>query len=276
MKSTLIFASAVLALGAVAAHAQGPAYSNGDLVVAFENPTGTDVEFNLGLVTALPTSGTEDFGNVSSYLTSNGQSVSSTLWSVAAGFGGSVSGVPAAPFPITVQTSSGAVSVLPAGLAISENTASQPGFVGNSATAAVTVNNSIATVGTDISAQTSTVGTSGLGLLGVAVNAAGDTASYTNQASYQNVSTDLEVTGSGSSQLWLLTSTAAGTGTGFHKANEGAINGATDLGTFALSSGGELTFTAFTAIPEPSTYAAILGALTIGFVAIRRRRAAVI
>jgi hypothetical protein len=43
-----------------------------------------------------------------------------------------------------------------------------------------------------------------------------------------------------------------------------------DLGTFALS-GSTLTFTPFEAIPEPSTYAAVLGALTIGFVLIRRR-----
>jgi hypothetical protein len=43
-----------------------------------------------------------------------------------------------------------------------------------------------------------------------------------------------------------------------------------DLGTFTLSSTG-LTFTAFAAIPEPSTYAAILGAMTLGFVLIRRR-----
>ncbi len=43
-----------------------------------------------------------------------------------------------------------------------------------------------------------------------------------------------------------------------------------DLGTFTLSSSA-LTFTAYTAIPEPSTYAAILGALAIGFVMIRRR-----
>jgi len=39
------------------------------------------------------------------------------------------------------------------------------------------------------------------------------------------------------------------------------------LGTFTLSSSG-LTYSA---IPEPSTYAAIFGALTMGFVAVRRR-----
>ena len=42
---------------------------------------------------------------------------------------------------------------------------------------------------------------------------------------------------------------------------------AVDLGTFTLSSTG-LTFSA---IPEPSAYAAVLGALTLGFVMIRRR-----
>jgi hypothetical protein len=45
------------------------------------------------------------------------------------------------------------------------------------------------------------------------------------------------------------------------------------LGTFNLSSTG-LTFTGFTAIPEPSTYAALLGVATLGFVAIRRRKQA--
>jgi len=52
------------------------------------------------------------------------------------------------------------------------------------------------------------------------------------------------------------------------------------LGTFALYTAadgaghvaGDLTFTAFQAIPEPSTYAAILGLATLGFVAIRRRK----
>jgi hypothetical protein len=44
-------------------------------------------------------------------------------------------------------------------------------------------------------------------------------------------------------------------------------------GTFALdTSTGVLSFTKFVAIPEPSTYAAILGAATLAFVAIRRRK----
>ncbi len=47
------------------------------------------------------------------------------------------------------------------------------------------------------------------------------------------------------------------------------------LGTFTLSqSTGLLTFTVGSAIPEPSTYAGILGVVTLGIVAIRRRRQA--
>ncbi len=43
---------------------------------------------------------------------------------------------------------------------------------------------------------------------------------------------------------------------------------AVDLGTFTLNSSGVLTFTA---IPEPSTYAMILGVFALGFVMLRRR-----
>jgi hypothetical protein len=63
--------------------------------------------------------------------------------------------------------------------------------------------------------------------------------------------------GSTSLKLWELT---PGSGAG------------TLLGTFNLDSTG-LTFTV-AAIPEPSTYAAILGLATVGFVAIRRRKQA--
>ena len=45
------------------------------------------------------------------------------------------------------------------------------------------------------------------------------------------------------------------------------------VGTFALSSGGALTYSNTpSSVPEPSTYAAILGLVTLGFVALRRRQ----
>ena len=51
-------------------------------------------------------------------------------------------------------------------------------------------------------------------------------------------------------------------------------NASSFLGTFALYQNGDLTFTAFQAIPEPTTYAALLGVATLGFAAIRRRKQA--
>jgi len=54
------------------------------------------------------------------------------------------------------------------------------------------------------------------------------------------------------------------------------VNTSTFLGTFALYAANEGSHLAgdltFTAIPEPSTYAAILGVVTLGFAAIRRRK----
>jgi hypothetical protein len=71
------------------------------------------------------------------------------------------------------------------------------------------------------------------------------------------------------------------TGTVFSAADLYSVvsGSSTLLGTFALytasdglgHSAGDLTFTSFTAIPEPSTYAMILGVAVLGFVMIRRR-----
>jgi hypothetical protein len=55
--------------------------------------------------------------------------------------------------------------------------------------------------------------------------------------------------------------------------NNGASVDTTFLGTLELTTGGELFFTsAVSAIPEPSTYAMILGVAALGFVMIRRRQ----
>ena len=53
--------------------------------------------------------------------------------------------------------------------------------------------------------------------------------------------------------------------------NPGAAHGI-DLGTLTLSSSGMT----FTAIPEPSTYAMILGVFALGFVMLRRRAQATV
>jgi hypothetical protein len=55
-----------------------------------------------------------------------------------------------------------------------------------------------------------------------------------------------------------------------YQSQPGTGNG-TDLGYFALAGNGDLSFTA---IPEPSAYAAILGVAALGFVTVRRRQKA--
>jgi len=84
----------------------------------------------------------------------------------------------------------------------------------------------------------------------------------------------------------LASNTLALTGTGgstfvqldlYQLVNAGAAQTTSDrLGSFKLYDDGTFSFTSFTAIPEPSTYAAILGIVTLGVVAIRRRRQATI
>lgn len=80
----------------------------------------------------------------------------------------------------------------------------------------------------------------------------------TNNFGYFQVGIEASTVGTSKLELFEL---APGTGAGI------------DLGTFTLTSSG-LTFTAFQAIPEPSTYAMILGVATLGFAAIRRRKQA--
>ena len=72
----------------------------------------------------------------------------------------------------------------------------------------------------------------------------------------------VEGVGPGSLALYEMQPTATGTAPG------------TLLGTFTLGSNGAFSFSPFAAIPEPSTYAGILGVVTLGIVAIRRRRQA--
>lgn len=74
--------------------------------------------------------------------------------------------------------------------------------------------------------------------------------------------TAIEVNTAGTSklELWELLPTASGSARGF------------DLGTFTLH--GSTNTLTFTVIPEPSTYAAILGFAPLGVVMIRRRKQA--
>jgi hypothetical protein len=78
----------------------------------------------------------------------------------------------------------------------------------------------------------------------------------------------------------MATNTTALTGTDgstsvslyLYQLTEGSTSAGTLLGTFKLYDNGILSFTSLSAIPEPSTYAMILGVAALGFVMIRRRQ----
>jgi hypothetical protein len=65
--------------------------------------------------------------------------------------------------------------------------------------------------------------------------------------------------------------TVLGNASDLYQLNQVATSPGSFLGTFSIGSNGDLDFTAI-AIPEPSTYAAILGAIVLGVAAIRRRK----
>jgi hypothetical protein len=250
----ILAGAAIVALGTSASFAAGT-YNLGDVIATFENATGNDLEIDLGSFSSLPLSGgVEDFGNVSSLLTAAGQTVSSTYFSVAAAIDqGSLRG----GSTLQITTSSGTLTVLPNTLVYGQNNSSTPSFFGAASADGIPVVSAINSVGGDIQ-NDAAAGTSGLAASAVIVSALGDPESYTNQSNYASVSLNLETTGAGTLQLWLLSSATPGT-SGKQGANQGPYTTAVELGFFSLSSSGELVGIF---MPEPSTYALISGVVT--------------
>lgn len=275
MNLKFLSAAAALACASIPAFAQQIPYAANDLVVAFDNGGSTDFEINLGLATNLPNGNgaTLDFGNVTTGLTAAGQTVSNTAWGVVAAQNG------ASPYNTTLSITNGTGgTVTVANDAIwTTSSSGTPVLANQPATSTGFPAGQIQGTGSDISnlvsggTVISTVFATTNGATttkGVTVSTTGDANSFANTSDYDNLNSSyLTTTGAGSAQLWVLASSTPG-GTGKGAANAGPLNAYFDLGTFSLSSTGELTFTA---IPEPSTYAAILGALTICVVALRRR-----
>jgi hypothetical protein len=83
------------------------------------------------------------------------------------------------------------------------------------------------------------------------------------------ISANLEVAKSDTLQSWPLTSTTPGAGSWTKGVNEGPLALGVDLGTFSLSSSGELTSTAGY-IPKPSIYIAVSGMISVRSSAVRR------
>jgi hypothetical protein len=267
IKSQLL--TAVLALG-LASH--GFAQANvGDLILGFV-PTGTqtsgdstNLEVDLGTVQSFLTAGpgTYTVANLGTDLTST---YGATWDSTNLGFG--VVGTVTANGQITGATS----KTIWGTSTESGGTYPATGFIGGSNLTAeghintiysngnsTGIGGSAATNLADLSSQTDAV--NGATLYGQtnsnSVGAAFSAEMGTNAFSIPSASNSI-----------LLTAVNSGNSEDLLQLANGSGNLSTDLGYFTLSSSGILSFTV---IPEPSTYAAILGALTIGFVLIRRR-----
>jgi hypothetical protein len=271
MKNTLKHAAAIaLFAGAVfTARAQVAATYN-DLLIGFSDGT-TSLEVDLGNINqftganGLGIAGTLSLGNVSSALLSTyGSDLSGVSWGIA---GTSLTAVaptntqPAKTSWISAAwgTSAGTLGTQNSTAWGSYSTSSQGNA--NTAIAKLYTGMQQATVGQTLNSTTvKLTGTSNTFLGGVTTAAA--------FSIYNPVSTFLNgVTNYAAGKTYSASDLYA-----IVPSNKGSN---VFMGTFALSSAGALSFTgSATAVPEPSTYAAILGAAGLGLVLLRRRKSA--
>jgi len=214
--------------------------SPGDLVLGFRNPANADIVFDIGQYSAYRAvaPGTYQIAgfNTSELLSvdANAFTAAGTLWTVFGGSGSS-NGLLGAPDGYLWVTSNSSL-----------NSSTTQGSLSNAFD--TTLSGSLTTSTFGGASDANVLSSPKLFTL------LSSSTSYSGAFGSPVESTTL---GSTSLKLWEL---APGTGAG------------TLLGTFNLDSTG-LTFTV-AAIPEPSTYAAILGLATVSFVAIRRRKQA--
>ena len=268
MNTKALALAAVLISGlAVSAKAQQSA-GYGDLILGFvpngslSSGTTTNVEVDLGSVASFLTAGpgTYNIGNLGTDLSSTYGSgwASSTLsfGLVDAVSSTQVSGATAKTVWASQTEASG---TYPANSLLTGSNTTTVSHVGGMYSGLTgSFGGSGTTVLSDLSSQTD--GVNGINLQGFTVgNSVGGSWSVeqgSNAFVVPNATTGF------------LTVVDSGNSSDLLEMTNGAGNSSVDLGYFTLASNGALTFTV---IPEPSTYAAILGAISIGFAMIRRR-----
>jgi hypothetical protein len=251
MKLSLKSLSLVAAFAAAAVSAQAQA-SNSDLILGFKQSTGTgnatSLEIDLGNTFATTTAvaaGTYDLGNISSLISSTYGSSWATSSTLTYGVVGNTIDL------ISGNNTDWATS----------KWSNQTGTLGvqNSATFGTVGDSALSGTASKVQkVYASSFAVDGSGFSNAVVTATAQSGWKTNDPfNFTTAKLDTVVSSNGT-DLYVI-------------ASDGSSGTANFLGTFNLSSAGELTFTTGAAIPEPSTYAMILGALTIGFVALRRR-----
>ena len=252
-----------------------PNLPNNDLVIGFNAVSGTgastNLEADLGSVGAYfsATAGTYTIGNLNTSLTNiygNAWNTRSDLYFGVAGAAGSTAGGPNGQPILTIWASS----------AKTGGSSPAPAWTQNGADSCTTPNTNIGTVYNsfltgvslaDIDSQTSAFGAT---LKGTSISTAafGSWSAAGNGASLATANAfGLAPMGS-TNGVSFETTSGSGLSMDLYELVPGNGN-AQDLGYFTLASDGGLTFTA---IPEASTYAALLGVASLGLVSIRRRR----
>lgn len=265
-------ALATLALAAVTGHAQ----ANLDLVVGFaQSGAANDVLIDFGTVTNYSTPGAYNLGNYSSILSTSFTNWNTGTLTQAVKFG-AIAGTStngslgkANPIYMTSHWNSGTN-------ATSLGVANSADFTGTVSSQINSARTSIGNVDTGYGAFTTagvakTIAASSGNSFTFNANPFGSAAYQTLQSTQVNTSvSDLANNGTANfaaADIWQISY-----GTPSAGLNQ------TFLGTLAVYQNGDVflytTPTALAAIPEPSTYAALLGLATLGFVAIRRRHQA--
>jgi hypothetical protein len=228
----------VAALGAATSSAFAAFGVVNDLVVGFTNSaTSTvDVEINAGQLSSLSTPGTHVIGNFASLL----NSTFGTDWSQVSFAGVSISKL--TPGGNEYVTSKWLDNTGTLGVANSATFGTEAqGAINSGITKVVNVYNGVVTGNT------------------IAIS---DTKSFAKNLWFNQTATLAQA------KIGDVTASGAFAASDLYLIKAGVDTATQFQGTLAVYGNGDVTFTV---IPEPSTYAIILGALTIGFVALRRR-----
>jgi len=283
MKINKMAITALVMAGALTSARAGVSY--GDLVLGFVgdsgelNGTTTNLEVDLGNVSSFIAAAPGTTFNVASLGTDLGTTYGSTWAGTSLSFGvvseETGSQVAGAPSDTTWASSNlGSQSYNTLGGTISNSSSNTKiGAMLPGSGSAGTFGGGNTTALSDLTSQVDQV--TGLTMKGFTVGES-KSGSWTSE---QGGAVPFSLSGGATaSQLLTQAVTATGSGTDIYleQLTNNSTNPSVDLGYFNLASDGTLTFTTLAAIPEPSTYAAILGAVTIAFVAIRRRKQSVL
>lgn len=253
-----VIASALLA-AAVASSAF--AASSGDIILGFRATGGTgassNLEVDLGNFDALPNGGTFVLTNINSDLTSiygaDWATRSDVLWGAAGAtlLGATGNTEPSRTLVGTVLAPSSLLDGFSSTTPYNSTAAATQGGVAAKLTSVY--NTFTGTANNVVASSSTTSWTTEVGSTPAAFN-------FFFKTSFDN-------------NLDLATTSASGT----YSAGDlyelvPASGPGTFLGTLAIQSNGDVTFSTFSAVPEPSTYAVILGSCVLGFVALRRRK----